>query len=116
MFLWAKLQKNAQIAHLNLKKSLFLESLLRILFEEVVIKYHADLLKQACGDVLATEDVVDVGALAVDFTCEPSHWLTSIFQYLFDSLSDVHKLIVVSEWFSFYSLSATKVRKKMIQL
>ena len=74
-----------KITHLKLKKSLFLKGLLRILFEEIVIQYHADLLKQACGDVLATEDVVDVSALTIDFFCEPSHWLTSLIQYLFDS-------------------------------
>ena len=71
--------------HFRWKKSLFLESILRILFEEIVIQYHANLLKQACGDVLATEDIVDVCALTIDFISEPSHWLTSLFQYLFDS-------------------------------
>lgn len=90
MFLWAKLRKKVQITHFKWKKSLFLEGILRILFEEVVIQYYTYLLKQAGGDVLATEDIVDVSALTIDFIGEPSHWFTSLIQYLFDSLSDVH--------------------------
>ena len=73
-----------------MRKSLFLESILRKLFEEVVIQYNADLLQQACRDVLAAEDIVDVCTLTIDFIGEPSYWLTSLFQYLFDSLSYVH--------------------------
>ena len=95
------------------KKSLFLESILRILLKEVVIQYHANLLKQASRNVLATEDVIDVSALTINFFSEPSHWFLSIFQDLFDSLSDVHTMNYLRVCLVFLHLSATKVRKKM---
>jgi len=73
----------------------FSESLLRHLFEEVMLEHGRELLKQGRVDILAIKNVVDVGALARNLTCNGNNGNSLLAHHLFDSLSNVHSSYVI---------------------
>ena len=62
--------------------------------EEVAVKNHGDAHQQFRIDVLATENVVHVGAVAVKFACEPRHGAFLILKFLLDECANENGVFI----------------------
>lgn len=58
--------------------------------EEVAIEDDADALEQASVDALPLEDIVHVGAVAVQLACKPSHSALLALEFCFDFFAYVY--------------------------
>ena len=63
---------------------------LAIKSKEIAFQDHADALQQAGVNSLALEDVIHIGAVAVQLLCEPTHTALLAQQLSLDFFSDVY--------------------------
>ena len=58
--------------------------------EEIVVKDDADALKQAGVNAFALEDIIHIGAVAVQLLCEPTNAALLAQQFCLDFFTDVY--------------------------
>lgn len=59
--------------------------------EEVAVQDNANAFEQTCVDALALEDVIHIGAVAVQLVCEPTHAAFLTAQLCLDFFTDVYR-------------------------
>lgn len=81
------------IRHTLWTKSLRLfprQELLGVIFEEIVGEHRGDAEKQKRINAFLTEKLIHIGAVAIEFPCEPRHGTPLAAEFLFDEQTDVH--------------------------
>ena len=59
--------------------------------EEVAVQDNADAFEQTCIYAFALEDVIHIGAVAVQLVCEPTHAAFLTAQLCLDFFTDVYR-------------------------
>ena len=59
--------------------------------EEVAVQDNADAFEQTCIDAFTLEDVIHIGAVAVQLVCEPTHAAFLTAQLCLDFFTDVYR-------------------------
>lgn len=59
--------------------------------EEFAVQDNADAFEQTCIDAFTLEDVIHIGAVAVQLVCEPTHAAFLTAQLCLDFFTDVYR-------------------------
>ena len=75
---------------LQISRIIFNIYVLAVEGEEVAMEDDTDAFQQASVDALPLEDIVHIGAVAVQFACKPSHPALLALEFCFDFFAYVY--------------------------